>query len=276
MMNDAFLPLVPSDLLVGNYQPAAEFSDEFDGSILDSGKWYDFAPMWLGRAPGFFDRDNVRVRDGRLRLTARALAPDEVSVENRARKMDRFSTAFVRSCNRIRYGYFETRFRAMRACVCNAFWLNDPLDPPEKYRPGDHSEEIDMFEVFGRSAKRPELSATPAADRVFWMTLHRVATPYVETKVYLDHWSASGQAPVDESFAECFHTAGFLWTPEKLVWLLDGRVVWEQENAFCHRPLFLNIDCEIMAAWVGEPDPADLPAEFELEYVRVWQLADAP
>ena len=73
----------------------------------------------------------------------------------------------------------------MDACVCNAFWLNDPLDPPKKYTPGDFIEEIDIFEVFGKSTFRPSDSKTSPNDRIYFTTTHRAKTPYVESKVWL-------------------------------------------------------------------------------------------
>ena len=69
----------------------------------------------------------MRVADGTLQLTARASEPAAVSVEDRVRGYGQFTTAIVKSKQRIRYGYFEARCRSMRANVCNAFWLYDPL-----------------------------------------------------------------------------------------------------------------------------------------------------
>jgi hypothetical protein len=34
------------------------------------------------------------------------------------------------------------------------------------------------------------------------------------------------------------------------------------------------LDCEIMQAWAGLPDAADLPGKFEVDYVRVWQMKE--
>ncbi len=69
----------------------------------------------------------MRVADGTLQLTARVSEPATVSVEDRVRGYDQFTTAIVKSKQRIRYGYFEALCRSMRANVCNAFWLYDPL-----------------------------------------------------------------------------------------------------------------------------------------------------
>ncbi len=251
------------------FRPA--YSDEFDGDRLDEAKWWDFNPAWHGRKPAFFSRDNVVVSGGVLRLAARVQLPHEVTVENRVRGHDKFTTATVKSKQRIRYGYFETRARAMRANVCNAFWLYDPLDPPAKYRPGSFSEEIDVFEVFGKPIK-------PDMERVLFMTVHRLATPYVESLVVnrtpLTNSSARVKMPFD--FWEDFHVYALLWTPREIRWFVDGREVFRRENDHFHTALHIMFDCEIMEAWAGLPDPADLPANFEVDYLRVWQRSEGP
>jgi hypothetical protein len=132
-------PVNPGWTFVGSH------SDEFSGKALDTAKWWDFNPAWYGRKPAYFDRANVSVSDGNLILTARAQAPEAVTVENRARGYDQYTTAIVKSKTRVRYGYFEARVKSMDAAVCNAFWLYDPLEPAQKYREGDASEEIDIL-----------------------------------------------------------------------------------------------------------------------------------
>ncbi|MDX9867236.1 MAG: hypothetical protein RBT78_04870 [Kiritimatiellia bacterium] len=79
-----------------------EFSDEFNGAQLDAAKWWDFNPSWHGRKPGYFSRENVAVRDGLLRLTARVQKPEKVTVENKVRGHDKFTTASVKSKKRVR------------------------------------------------------------------------------------------------------------------------------------------------------------------------------
>ena len=255
----------PSVKLPETYRLNEQFSDDFTGTSLDFDKWYDFVPAWYGRQPGYFDRSNVSVSNGLLHLASRELSPEEVSVENKARGFDRFSTAFVRSRERILYGFFEMRFKAINSSVSSAFWLNDPLDPPAKYRPGDFSEEIDIFEVFGKTHHDAD------AEKTYFMTLHRFPTPYVETKVNFSDEKYACNMPYDGNFYDDFHIGSLLWTPEKMVWYLDGEARWEQKNVNYHRPMYLNIDSEIMADWTGLPEKGELPGEFVVDYVRVWQ-----
>jgi beta-glucanase (GH16 family) len=244
------------------------FSDEFNGTALDAVKWWDFNPSWHGRKPAWFSRENVSVADGTLQLSARVQDSTSVSVENRVRGYDLFTTSLVKSKTRVKYGYFEARAKAMRAGVCNAFWLYDPLEPAQKYREGDFSEEIDIFEIFGKPPRQEH-------ERIFWATVHRYETPYVESivnkkKTTLPDHSFQMQVPYD--FYDDFHVYGLLWTPEIIRWFVDGKEVFFRKNDYFHRPLHLVFDAEIMKDWVGLPNPADLPATFCVDYVRVWAL----
>ena len=103
-------------------------SDEFDGETLDRSKWDDWVESFQGRRRGFlFSRDNVDVANGELRLKARLLREDEKTFDNLARGFDTYATAIVKSKEKTFYGYYECRAKSMKAAVCNAFWLYDPL-----------------------------------------------------------------------------------------------------------------------------------------------------
>lgn len=250
----------------------AEFSDEFNAPALDGRKWWDFNPEWHGRKPAYFARENVAVKDGRLQLTARVQKPEEVTVENKVRGYDLFTTATVKSKKRVRYGYFEARCQSMKASVCNAFWLYDPLNAPAKHREGGFSEEIDIFEIFGKPTKQEY-------DRVYVTTVHRFYTPYVESianfkQTPLPKKNAQQRVPFD--FHADFHVYAFLWTPTEMKWFVDGREVFARDNDYFHTALHIMFDCEIMRDWVGLPDPADLPSTFAIDYLRVWRHQDHP
>ena len=259
-----FAQTPPACPLGNGWEFVPEFSDEFNGNALDGEKWWDFNPMWVGRRPGYFARENVAVKNGTLQLTARSQDPEKVTVENKVRGFNLFTTAAVKSKKRVRYGYFEARCKSMKASVCNAFWLYDPLDPPAKYREGSYSEEIDIFEVFGKPTKK-------GAERILFTTVHRFETPYVEATVKLRNKSTGSKWKAPFNFCDDFHVYAFLWTPEKMKWFIDGQEVFALENEHYHTALHINFDSEIMQGWVGLPDPADLPATFHIDYVRHWR-----
>tara|TARA_Y100001970_G_scaffold111416_1_gene139067 strand:- start:2628 stop:3473 length:846 start_codon:yes stop_codon:yes gene_type:complete len=260
-----------------NFQPNAKlsglwvldksFSDEFDKSKLDETKWWDFNPAWHGRKPSHFARSNVKVKRGLLRLSAKTLDPKKVSIQDKSRGYDKFSTAIIKSKNRSYYGYYEARAKSMKAAVCNAFWLYDPLEESVKYREGEYSEEIDIFEVFGKANKKEN-------QRAYYAAVHRYQTPYVESlvnkkKYKLENRYTRLEVPYD--FYDDFHIYGLLWTADELVWFLDGEEVFRRKNDFFKRPLHIIFDAEIMETWDGLPNADDLPSTFEIDYVRVWR-----
>ena len=256
------------------YEFVPELSDEFDGDALDDSKWWDFNPAWRGRKPALFSRKNVAVADGALRLTASLMKPEEVDVEMKARGYDKFWKAIVKSRQKMAYGYYEARCKSMKACVCNAFWLYDPFSdrPDIKYVEGEFSEEIDILEYCGKPHEESQ-------NRVYWATIHRYATPYLESIVNKKKFKTpnySFKTKMDFDFWADYHTFALAWTPDALRWYVDGKEVFARENDFFHRPLHIMLDCEIMDDWFGEPDPEDLPATFSIDYVRVWKLKNAP
>ncbi len=264
LSQDNFQPYVK---LSGSWVLDKSFSDEFNKSKLDEAKWWDFNPTWHGRKPSHFARSNVKVKKGLLRLSAKSLDPKKVSIQDKARGYDKFSTAIIKSKNRSYYGYYEARAKSMKAAVCNAFWLYDPLDESIKYREGEYSEEIDIFEVFGKANKKEN-------QRAYYAAVHRYQTPYVESlvnkrKYKLENRYTRLEVPYD--FYEDFHVYGLLWTADELVWFLDGKEVFRRKNDFFKRPLHVIFDAEIMETWDGLPNVDDLPSTFEVDYVRVWR-----
>ena len=269
--------------LAGEWRLDASVSDEFDAPALDAAKWDDWCATFQGRRAagkrgekcetGFlFARKNVRVESGELVLTARKMDESEDTVENELRRFKPYSCAIVKSVAKSGYGYYEIRAKTMKACVSNAFWLYDPLSdaPQRKYKPGETSEEIDIFEVTGKADRGGKFDCT----RIFYNTCHLVKTPYLEAVINGGMEKKPGmsfQTKTDFDFHDGYHVYGFLWTAEKMTWYLDGRKVAERENSEYRRPLHVTFDCEIFPNWFGLPDDDDLPAEFRVDYIRVFR-----
>ena len=251
----------------------ASASDEFDGAALDESKWFDWVASFPGRSQGYlFARDNVAVKNGKLELTARLMREDEKTVENLRRGFDTYAMGMIKARRKTHYGYYECRAKTMHANVCNAFWLYDPLSdqPKRKFRPGDHSDEIDIFELFGKKETFPGADC----DRMLFFNVHCLETPYLEGIVNSGARKLPNKAfqkKVDFDFWADYHVYGFLWTEEKLVWYVDGQEMFSRPNDVFKRPLHVTFNCEIKYTWTGEPDKADLPQSFSVDYFRYWK-----
>ncbi|MBR4752759.1 MAG: acetylxylan esterase [Thermoguttaceae bacterium] len=244
MKKDLKAPKCP---LPGNWKFDPKFSDEFNGTFDDE-KWYRTNPTWLGRQPGFFSKDNVTVEDGFLKLTAR-----NESMGDPEKGYKDFTTAAVKSKERVRYGYFEVRSKPMNSKASSSFWFY--ADDADRWT------EIDVYEMSG---------AHPEHGQIYHMNLHVMRTPETGDK----HISQGGQWKAPYRFADDFHRYGLLWTPEKICWYVDDQLVRESENTYWTQELTVNFDSETMPEWFGLPDPAELPATFQIDYIRHWMLAD--
>ena len=268
------------------------WSDEFEGTALDASKWSYRTNFWGKRASWFAAPEDgaVTVKDGcaHLRIVKRAdgsycspqlqtggLLWDELDPKTgngvvwpfRPRSAPKFLH---------RYGYYECRAKAMKACVCNAFWLYDPLSDSEaKFRSGEFSDEIDVFEVFGAVGKDESLSLP--CQRICHQTVHCLGTPYLEATCYgsvVTLPERTKSVPVPFDFWADYHIYGFLWTETDLVWFVDGKETFRRANDRFKRPMHVTFDCEIMFDWAGEPLAADLPSVYCVDYFRYWKPAE--
>jgi beta-glucanase (GH16 family) len=230
------------------WQPIPELTDEFEGDALDANKWHDHNPGWKGRKPGLFLKRNVTVKDGKLRLTARA-----EDVEDAPDGYHSFTTAAVKSKALVRYGYFEIKCRPMDSIASSAFWFY--YNTPQEWT------EIDVFEIGG---------AAPEHEHVYHMNAHVFHSPTYQGTVK-KHLSFPGKWPAPYRLADEEHVYALQWDENMLRWYVDGHVVRELDNTHWHQPLHLNFDSETMPNWFGLPKKENLPATFSIEYVRSWK-----
>lgn len=234
--------------IVGDWEPVSELTDEFEGSQLDASKWESFNKNWKGRAPGWFNPENVSVSDGALKLTSRVQdPPNGYPADYRT-----FSTAFVRSKARLRYGCVEAVVQPADSVTSSAFWL--------VHNQRATWNEIDVFEV----------SQAAGHQRKFHMNAHvfrRGGVRLAKTESR-PRWVELAHRTCDRAFVVAIER-----TPEKLTWYVDGRPVRQEPNSDWHEAMFVQFDCETMGNWFGLPDTADprLPATFKVFGVRTWR-----
>lgn len=237
------MPVAPEGTERWVYNEA--ISDEFEGTSLDTAKWFDHNPSWIGRQPSLFRPENVRVEDGMLILTGR-----REEVKDAPEGYHTFTTAAVQSTHKVLYGFFEIRCRPMRSALSSAFWLyiSDSLK----------QEEIDIFEICGRH----ETDST--YPRTYFATSHYILKPQnVQISDHVTHMS-------DVPWPDRTIVAGFKWTRDELVWYVDGKEIRRRKNDYWHSPETINFDSEAFPTWWGLPGEQDQGGEFQIEYFRYW------
>ena len=243
------------------------FSDEFNGAELDRDKWIVQGEggkyyTWRGRAPAQFAAHNVIVEDGMLKLRSQWEPGFEFSSEQNVGfsygeydgEPMPVTAAGVISRDRFMHGYMEVRTRAADAAVTSAFWAIG------------HESEIDFYEQLGRPKRQGNIR-----DNYYMFSIYDWRPPVVRPNKV---WTHVHELPF--RVADEFHVYGCEWGDEYLRFYLDGELVREAtrkevgERWTLTNPMELWFDTEIFE-WLGVPHEEELPVDYEVDYVRVWQ-----
>lgn len=236
------------------------FGDEFDRSSLDRGRWTtcywwddDGCTNSGNNERQWYRRGNVSVDNGVLRLTARRQAvrgsdgrtyPFTSGMVTTGRSTDRLSQpprfAF-------RYGRVEARMRLPEGQgLWAAMWML-----PVSHR---SDPEIDVVEVLGH---------TPRLVRAHF---HFTDGDGRERK-------PGGGLRLPDTTAK-WHRYTLDWSPEQLVWYVDGRRMWtfKREQYVPRERMYLIFNLAVGGDWPGSPNAAtSFPAAVVVDYVRVWK-----
>lgn len=239
--------------------------ENFDQPTLDASIWEPIGPNWWGEKKLTRNsRDNVLLRDGHavLRLEKRpGWQADDPTSGHRAD----YATGILRSYGKWvqLYGYFEARMKLPeKTALWPAFWLMP-----------------DRGEAAGEQWKRQ--STDPRGMELDIMEHLTRWGPYRYTTAM--HWDgygknhkATGAVVYFNPAPDGYVTSGVLWLPGFVAYYVNGREIarWEHERVG-------DIASEILftmpiGGWDNEKRPVDaeLPADFLIDYVRVWQRAD--
>lgn len=240
----------------GHWQPLEAIWDEFSASAPDSGKWWLTSRTWKGREPVTFDEGNVSTRNGDLVLQARGPLTGDVLAK--LPQGFTYTSGFVRSRETFRYGYVEVRAKVADCSLTSALFLMDTT--------ARESTEIDVFEITG---------GVPAVERRFNMTGHVMKLPgLVGTED--DHPRATAHWIAPFRFADDYHVYGLEWKRESISWYVDGVLLHRARNTLWHQPLRVILDLECQQRFRDNPMNDRLPAEYRVDYVRVWTEGTPP
>ncbi len=248
------------------------WSDEFDGSSLDSSKWNiqagdgtaEGVPGWGNNELQSYQADNISLSGGNLVITARA----QRSADGRNYTSARINTAGKLD---ITYGRVEASIEAPPGQgLWSAFWML-PTDSP--YGGWAASGEIDIMEVFSRQP-----------------------TPFVQGVIHygmawpLNVYSYAKYDQFDP--ADGFHTYAIEWDEQEIRWFVDGThfhtisnstywSLYKDPATNAHTlgggsapfdsPFHLLLNLAVGGTLPGDPAAAALPGEMRVDYVRVYK-----
>lgn len=133
-----------------------------------------------------------------------------------------------------------------------AFWMHPRIEPTGNVR---WPPEIDVMEFY---TNRP--------DRV-WQTLHYNTS----TQFNVSH----GQQYLLGDLASDFHTYAVNWTPNEIIWYVDGAETFRSNRYKVREPMFLILDVEVGGP-AGRPDATMANGAItEVDYVRVFDNSRA-
>lgn len=250
------------------WQLNTELSDEFDGNAIDRDKWFvqgdngDYY-IWKGRAPAQFAPHNIIVSNGTLKIRSQWEPDYDFAKEEYAGntygehdgKPMPVTTGGIISKKRFLHGYMEVRSKAGHAAMTSAFWAIG------------YQSELDIYELMGNPKRTPHISPN---DYLFSIHDWRAEATIGQNKVFT-HAHKLPHATSQE-----FHIYGAEWGEGYVKFFLDGELVYEttQEEIgdgwVLTNPLEIWLDSEIFT-WQGLPHKEELPVNFEIDYMRVWQ-----
>lgn len=259
----------------GNWALNTEISDEFEAP-LDETKWLiqgrngEFQSNFRGRPPSQFSVNNAIVEDGKLKIVTK-WEPDynfnPKTNSNTGEEFKDITTAAVISKKQFKYGYMEIKSKSANAPITSSFWTT-----------GKNTSELDMFETFGGHKTNTSWRKRLKFNMISWDPNNTYYQPNGNGPVFTQN------IQVDNNTADDFHVYGFDWTPEYIKVYYDGVLLPEYtvlkseltnnganpERWVTDSNYWVWFDSETFP-WLGLPTEADLPAEYEIEYLRVWQ-----
>jgi beta-glucanase (GH16 family) len=231
------------------------FEDQFDRLNPDAWLVADYPPD-VNDEKAYYTPENVTTRDGMLVITA-----EEREIDGRD-----YASGLLSTAGRFSFTYGRVEWRAKMAKgkgIWPSLWLNGQ-DCAATFQNGSQacdtwpqrgSDEIDVVEIGG---SEPNL-------------VHMT-----------QHYNPDGEE--HESPNECdwhgpdmsadFHNYALEWTPDALVWYVDGAERCRATEPIPDTPKFLIMNMAIGGNFDDDPDDTtQFPVEYQIDWVRVTEMS---
>lgn len=267
------------------------WSDEFDDTTINTSNWTFDVDCWGGgndERQCYTDRaENAHVADGILVIEARREAWSGPPLPERwGRTGDPVSRDYTsarlttRGLAAWRYGRFEIRAQLpFHQGSWPAIWM---LPEDSVYGGWAASGEIDIMEAINLGETCADC-ASGIEDRV-WGTIHYGGPSP-------DNTYSGNSVALDDPAA--FHTYGLEWTPDEIIWLLDGEPYARQTADAWHttgsdgasapfdQAFHIILNLAIGGTWpessnLGGVSEQDFPRQLRIDFVRVYACPSDP
>lgn len=231
----------------------SELTDEFNTTSLDNAKWLNYHPYWTGRAPSYFDSNNISVANGNLRLKS--------TVANYNQTGNWIKACCVASKTKaMKVGYYsEARIKCPKMSMTGAYWFQGSFS------------EIDVIENFGA----PTAANYAGHDRHMKTNTHYFKNGWANDVV--TPWSGN---ILPTSCADDYYTYGVWWKDTRtIVYYLNGTAVRTTTlNNDFNEDMYMFFDMEAFDWGIGFPTIASLDDATKntqyVDWVRTYMLVN--
>ncbi|MGI5869318.1 MAG: glycoside hydrolase family 16 protein [Kiritimatiellia bacterium] len=255
-------------------------SEEFDGRVLNDKIWNVYWFNWWDKRQ-HYSKDNTFLRDGKLVLRMEkktGLHNDGTSVDipgDTGNPESPYATGWADTFGKWtqRHGYFEFRLKLPEAAhMWPAVWMmpDRGLAKFPNGLPGRNWQEFKgRTDTFNGGMEIDIMES-----QSIWGP-HRFNIACHWDGYGKEHKKLGTSAIYVETDSEGFIVVGLLWLPGSLSVYGNGREIWKWESPrIVGEQMYVQFQ-NTLGGWETDPlDDDQLPADFEIDYMRVWQRAD--
>jgi len=231
------------------------FSEEFDSKSLDSSRWIT-GYFWgkallndnyvLAHEKQFFQDKNIELRDSLATIvTKKEDCKGKIWNEQYGFMPADFeySSGLISTGQSFRqqYGKFEAKIRLNHSYpVTHSFWMVSEMNVPQ----------IDILRYNSKSSKKIKVGYHLSEGGSFKNISYEIA---------------------GANFSDNFFIFTLEWTPEKLAWKINGKVIKEITSNIPDHPMYLVFSSHLL----DEKAPANLPTSMDIDWVRCYKQVES-